>query len=522
MAMKRFLQGPPCYLVKKEDKNSGLTHTLLDGWKGGKIRIPEDKIPDFLVAYAQDVKNNEKLYVNEIRRQHFRMFLDLDILNPWILSDTEIEGILSVVLNTFRRFFPKHESDTKFMCIVSDASPKAICVDHRSLEEVLNNKEKLDTITDPTLSPDGAILITEKFKEQTLNFSFDSIFKLPDGRYFRNTHRTDGNLKHGIHAVFPHIIVTSEEALYMREALIEALTLEYGEKYAYKGWSQVVDNAVYVNSGLRMIYSSKTKNCELCKNKNNGKDCVCEKGKDLSEGRPYELRFVYMNGKIDIQTTKSFQDNIIRLLSYATIYTSQCKVSEGWKRFEGCPAFGDIIAAKSNGPPRLASRERFFGEEKKTTRTWRNKIQITDTTIIEIIQTQIRTRFIKQYANIRVRSVVKDDKKYYVSVDGEGSNYCLNLNPPRDHKSNRIWFSVAPDGVRIRCFCSCMTTEGRHSGLCKNFETSARPLNPKDSRILFPNVEYSTGLFASSHSFLANLKREIEQENSGVKKKKMA
>ena len=274
-----------------------------------------------------------------------------------------------------------------------------------------------------------------------------------------------------------------------------------------------------------MIYSCKTKNCDVCKNKNQGKDCVyCENGKDLNEGRPYVLKCVCMNGKIDQAITKSLQTNTILLLQKATIYTAQCKKTEGWKRYDGCPSFGDIKESKSKlGPPKLESRERVFGEEKKITRLWKSKISVNDPAIIQIIQKQIRTRFVRQYANLRVRSVVKDDKRYYVSVDGEGSNFCLNLNPPRDHKSNRIWFSISKEGIRIRCFCSCVTTEGRYSGMCKDFQTPARPLNPKDTSILFPNTQSSSSSLFSSHtSFLQNLKNEMEafEENSMKKQKK--
>jgi len=125
----------------------------------------------------------------------------------------------------------------------------------------------------------------------------------------------------------------------------------------------------------------------------------------------------------------------LKLLSYAIIYTSQCKVTESWKKFNGCPSYGDIIESKNNGPPKLASRERVFMEERKIMRGWKSKTPVHNKDIKEIIEKNVRTRFVKQYNQIRVRSICKDDTRYYVSVDGEGSNFCLNLNPPRDHKS---------------------------------------------------------------------------------------
>lgn len=526
MATKRFIKP---YMVKSTDNLGGLTHTLLDGWGGGKIRIPEEKHSDFLVAYATDIKNNIPLFVNELRGMHYRMFLDLDIMHDTLLTDFEIEEIMLQVYECFKRFFPAESqkiNKDQFMCIVSDACPKSICVDNRSLESLLKNANKLDEIVDSTLPEDEAVSVHDliNLKEREWDFTYDTIFKLPDGRLFRNTARVDGKLKHGIHAVFPHIIVTSDkdkgaEALFMREALVDALTLRFGNKYAPYGWSQVVDNAVYVNSGLRMIYSCKTKPCDVCKGKGRSKDCdFCENGKDLSEGRPYVLKFACLNGVIDPKITQIFKENTIRLLSYATLYTSQCKVSDNWKRYNGCPSFGDIIETKSNGAPKLASKERMFIEEKKTTRAWKNKVKVTDPRILAMCTRHIQTRFVKEYKNIRIRQIVRDDKKYYISVDGEGSNFCLNLNPSRDHKSNRIWFSIEADGIRVRCFCSCMTTEGRFLGMCKDFRTPAKALNTHDLAMLFPQKQTNANpMFTNPSPFLLSLQNEIEHPSKKTK-----
>tara|TARA_Y100000746_G_scaffold232107_1_gene247874 strand:+ start:1123 stop:2682 length:1560 start_codon:yes stop_codon:yes gene_type:complete len=518
MATQRFLKP---FLVKKEDKNNGLTHTLLDGWNGGKVRIPEDRYNEFLVAYATDIQNGVPLFVNELRRHTFRMFLDLDIVWNSKLSDDEIQEVMKVVFESFTRFFPDMTYKDQFLCIVSDACPKSICVDQRSLQSLMKDEESLQKYIDPSLSPYEAINV-EDTQNRIWDYTYDTIFKLSDGRCFRNTHKDNGNLKHGIHAVFPHIIVTMHEALYMREALVIALSNHFGDKYAIKGWSHVVDNAVYVNSGLRMIYSQKARNCDVCKNKNRGKDCdFCANGKDLSEGRPYKLRFVCSDGVYNDEITKELQNNMIRLLSYAILYTSQCKVSENWKKYAGCPSYGDIVETKNNGPPKLASKERMFNEEKKTTRGWKSKTPVQDTLIIKTFERHIRERFVKEYKNLRVKSVVKDDKQYYISVDGEGSNFCLNLNPPRDHNSNRIWFSAQADGIRVRCFCPKMETEGRHLGYCKDFKTPPRPFNTKDMAVLFPQKSKPTNvLFQNPSSYLIKMQEELFQEAPYAKKMK--
>lgn len=524
MATRRFLNS---YMV--QDKN-GLTHTLLDGYKGGKVRIPDDKMNSFIVAYATDVQNGHTNYMNELRRAYFRMFLDLDIEWTQQLTTSEIEEVMYVVCETFKRFFPDNTSNDLFRCIVSDAVPKSICYDNHSLQALLEDQARIEDIVDSSLSSEDAVPV-ESMATKAWDCTYETVFKLQDGRLFKNTHRKEGLLKHGIHMNFPFIIVSSDdrgdkgcEALYMREALIVDLTKHFGGKFAPKGWANVVDNAVYVTSGMRMMYSHKTQVCNVCKGKKQ-KDCtnpVCENGKDLTEGRPYTFRFAGNDGKYDQNTTGILKNNLVKLLSYSMLYTSQCKTTEGWKKFTGCPSYGDIIKAKStNGPPKLASRERVFNEDKKAMRTWKAKTAVTDTKVIEVFQRCIRTRFVKQYLNTRIRTVVRDDKRYYISVDGEGSNFCLNLNPPRDHNSNRIWFSAEYDGMRVRCFCTCLKTEGRHLGYCKDFKSPARPFNPIDLAILFPQKKQSTNpMFANTSTFMQNLHKDLFEDGPPVKRSK--
>ena len=502
---KRFLKP-----FMRRDKHN-LTHTLLDGWMGGKVMLPEDRHQDFLIAYCTDVKNNVNLYVNELRRHNFRMFLDLDIHWHNLLTDKEVEELVAVITTNFKRFFPKANKD-QFLCVVSDACPKSLCIDNESLDLFLR-EGNIDAYIDNNLSDVGSIPVDDfQNKTRIWDCNYDTVFKLSDGRLFKNTHRKDGLLKHGIHIIFPHIIVTQEEALYMRESLIEALTKEFTTKYAPKGFADVVDNAVYCTSGMRMLFSCKTEDCKHCKNKKDAESCTfCVKGKDLTQGRPYLLKFVCNDGHIDENITNMMRSNMIKLLNFSTIHTTQCKVSENWKLYDGCPSFGDIeVAKKNNGPPKLKSKERIFNEEKATTKTWKSKLQVTDTSIHAILLKHIHTRFVKQYKTLRIRSVVRDDKRYYISVDGEGSNYCLNFNPPRDHKSNRIWFSAEKDGISVRCFCTCPTTEERTSGLCKNFKTPPRNFSPSEQLKLFPKVSVSQNpLFAPTSTVLEDIHRQI-------------
>ena len=89
------------------------------------------------------------------------------------------------------------------------------------------------------------------------------------------------------------------------------------------------------------------------------------------------------------------------LIQKSTITPENPEITSGWKKFDGCPSYGDVIISKSNGAPKLKSKERIFNEERKTTNKWKNKTLVKDPEIIKLIETQIQNRFVKQYKNIR-------------------------------------------------------------------------------------------------------------------------
>lgn len=449
------------------------------------------------------------------------MFFDLDIMHTTLLTESEITMLVCEIYKTIKRFFPENVEEIKrdiFLCVLSDACPKSIILDVQHLQTFMSQQQydKLDHVSWVNDIEEGE-QVMEIFQEDgwqirdsktQLRKSFvcscNTIFQLPDGRSFRNTNRVNGKLKHGIHVIFPHIIVDQEHALYIREALIAALSERFGTWFATDGWSEVVDNAVYVSSGLRMIYSQKTKNCDECKKrKSDDNSCPNEKCVNgrIIEGRPYKFLFAMDKGERNEEKTNYYNSHLPALLAHSVLFTKQTEKDPLCKRFEGCPSFGDsIVTSKhANRPPKLKSKQAVYDEEKKSTRSWKSKTAVTDPLILENMQTQIRTRFVKQYKNIRVKSIVKDEKKYYITVDGEGSNYCLNYN--NDHNSNRIWFSVEADGIRAHCFCRCLKKDKRNFGFCKDFRSTPRLLSKADINSMFPNKAQA---FLSNNPLFAN------------------
>ena len=83
----------------------------------------------------------------------------------------------------------------------------------------------------------------------------------------------------------------------MRELVIAMLMKTFGHRVApFNDWSNVVDAAVYNNSGLRMVGARKTEICRLCKRKRQPEGAErcpqCQGLGVLDKGRPYSALFV--------------------------------------------------------------------------------------------------------------------------------------------------------------------------------------------------------------------------------------
>ena len=111
--------------------------------------------------------------------------------------------------------------------------------------------------------------------------------------------------------------------------------------------------------------------------------------------------------------------------------------------------------------------------------------RVTDEALVVELQRQIRTRFLRQWRELRVVSVVRDKETVYIEVDGEGATWCVNICPPRDHAASRIYFSVDKHGISQRCFCRSEKVPYFKS-LCKSFVSTPKPLDKWMVDKLFP------------------------------------
>lgn len=344
--------------------------------------------------------------------------------------------------------------------------------------------------------PPGAVSVASAAaKGATWSYSSKTVFLLEDGVWFMNSARDEqGYLKQGMHVIFPKCQVGIEEALFMREALLNELITHFGNTFGKEGWENILDANVYkTGSGLRMYGAHKTKTCPACSGKKKREredDCGihgCKNGK-IDTGRPHLLHSVYVDGARVVHLEAIYKKNLNLLLRKTSIRSIEKKRNDKWALYPGCPRFGDMLKTKTvkSGITHDIKSNRGMFKDDGRVKVGSRASEVTDPLVFEIFQQHIRNRFVKQYSKLRVTKVQRGEKGiYFISVAGEGQHWCLNKVPAGDHSSNTIYFEATKDGICVRCRCPKQTTENRAKGVCKHFKSSLKPLHSKEVETLF-------------------------------------
>jgi hypothetical protein len=505
------------------------THLLLAGGDAraktkGVLNIPFSEQDELFRALAADLKQEISYTVSEKRSPYFRYFMDFDFYVTTRLTKEQLEAFAAILYQSTRRFYTTHDVPNQYMCIITDANDNMLVKNPDDLKRLLANEAELSRATAATAAtgprPANAVAIQEALVSEWTHTE-NTVFVLDDGRYFANVHRYEGGyLKHGVHAFFPFLIVDSKQALFMREALCEALfmatsalasvvrVLRESKSGGGNPWDEVVDNAVYTSSGMRMYGAVKAIQCPSCKNAKASKaDCLSCGGRGKINGvQRHSLHSVYTNGKRDEAIERSLVADPIRIIQKTSIRRPNTHGDPTWERFPGCPSFGDSVSGLGDGvrEAKAHGKSRVFKEDARTTGIWKRKEdagereRVTDPAILEAILRTIRTRFGPAYANLRFAvsgpgrhpKVCRDKERYYVNVDGEGCQRCLNLHPARDHTSNTIWFQFDKDGTCcMKCFSKSTRTDDRRNGtLCSKFKSPRHTLDSVDKQLLFGHL----------------------------------
>lgn len=353
--------------------------------------------------------------------------------------------------------------------------------------------------------PEGALSFEqerasfESCSSEPAHYTSETVISLGDNTYFRNAYKEAGRILHELHIRMPEIVVTTEQALCMREALIASLSLAYGtapETLAPNGWHNIICSMIYSGDGdgARMYGSEKLIDCVCGTKKGCHRDC---KNGKVFGGQRLDLRSVFIDGFETTNHMLHYKQHIVLLLNKTSIRTHpNTPPTPDWKRYEGCPKHVEEVKTVTNkngdNMTRIEKKTsgKYFKMDRKIART--NTTAVYDAEIITLFQNLIRARFPgKKYCNLCVSSVHRthEGDVYFISVSGDGQHWCFNLNPPTDHEDSTIYFQCQHDGLRQRCRCSSSSTEKRQNGSCKTFRSIPVLLNKKEKLLLFGDME---------------------------------
>lgn len=354
-----------------------------------------------------------------------------------------------------------------------------------------------------TECPANAVSIEEERRNMiscrpSAEYTADTVFDMEDGSFFQNMLRVNGRLSHELYVTFPELIVNIDQALTMREALVANMTVSYGptnDNFAPDGWHKVVDATAYTSDGpgLRVYGSQNTTDCACAGKRSCHRDC---KNGKIYCGERMVLRSVFIDGLRRDDYEDHYHQQVSLIIKRGSIQTAAgAPTTPGWARYHGAPQYleevktlttkkGDTLTSLRCHPGG-GQRRTTFKSDRPVTRV--ATTLVTDASVINALQTAIRTRFVRKYARLCVTSVqaTLDHDTIFVSVSGEGQHYCLNLNPCADHASNTIYFQCDRNGICQRCRCSDPTTDGRRKGPCKSFKSRVLPLTRVERDVIF-------------------------------------
>ena len=433
--------------VKKGDSRP-YTHLLLDG---GKLHISPALTQLFYDKYAKDLKNKQKLYICETKTEVFKLFCDLDFF--------EDEPLPLDRIKTYTR----------------------------TIQEAVKSVYSTDDFR-----PAKLIVCTTESKEVDVN----------GAKY----------IKTGVHLLWTGgIQVDKDGAMTIRKAIIQLLEKRFGPREVYNPWSDVVDETVFKENGLRMVGSRKMSKCKVCKGRVTAMDnCAnekCERGK-VDEGRVYWPTVVFdSNLEEDATFLTELNSNLKRLVRETSIvvYPHQKTGSDTESDEEGSRKVSTPVITPFTTFPVWFNNTPEAEKKLRREKLKKKKVQPPGTEEREIMSKIHKVRidpederitklnmFCKRvmpgvFAKANIIDLYHcegDDKSefYLATLD---TNFCMNVG--REHNSNRVYYYINTSAVYQKCFCTCDTLEGRKFGeKCMDFRSSGRDLSNIIKYLLFP------------------------------------
>lgn len=416
------------YISGKKPTNFIESHRDMSG---GNYFIPPELNDEFLHQYANSLKIGDELYIAErITNPVFRYYIDLDFLseNEPISEEVKLNYCKTIlgVVNDF------------YKTIYNDVSDRRVIL----------------STTKPRSKDSGGIIY----------------------------------IKDAIHMNWPNILATSEDAVYIRSAIIECLTNRYGERPWFSTWSLVVDTSIYFHNGLRLIGSKKEEKCPYCKGKNSENYCNTCHGKKILKHQGQYAFWHVLDG--ECRPMPDEYDKLHDDLEYLIRQTSI-------RSFEKCTGHDAIM----NYKPRWFSGKLLDDGKQPKRKRAGSEIDppgLEDKVGLERLKIRIRvptnsdkfiefSKFVdsflpKQFKGSIIELNVCDNKEYYVARTK--CHFCLNKGG--NHNKNTIYFYITKSHCYQKCFCMC--DEVRKFGKCSEYTSTGYKLTPKLQKLLFDNI----------------------------------
>lgn len=474
------------------------THLCMAGSLGGSFTIPHSTShrQRFFKKVADDIRAKIPLFLVELRTAPvFRCFFDLDfrtnMKSGW--SDAQRTYLVSEVVACIRQFLPNTAaSRKKLLCVVAAVT--------NPTDNTVPEEEKDDTLSDLFDVDEKDATNTE---EETTNF--ESLHPPVEASKSAN-----------LHLHFHNLMVTSEQAATMARGLVCYLENRVGQLSCVTNtWPEIIDETVYVGSGLRLPGCSKSGKCKSC----GGRGCdACNMVGKINLGRIYRVVQIYSATESGIREEPKYLEqiraNFSRELTACSIRaTPTAKKDSTWSIPKGCPGIdAKLLETQLKRRSSVLSDTKYRGATKfrlldtlqhknsrlavisaneiKFERNGRLNIRI-DGEIAQLLRQAI-TDYHPSYKHLQIRKIRTNVRISYYSifVRGVNSTFCHNLPPSHpNHTSHNIYFYATVAGLVQKCFCDCKGKPRLNNETCISFTGPRKEFTDDLKILLFPNVK---------------------------------
>jgi len=409
------------------------THYGLDG---RKYHISDTQNGPFLKALSYAFfTNKRRLYLIERKTEVFKMHMDLDFIQRTIVTLDDVKTLTRMLTVIMRSFY--------------------VHVDPKQARKLF-----------------GAVILAAPSKNTTV--------------------AGEEMIKSGYHIIWPFLNVTTPQALAMRYACVIDAEQRLPERQPpVNAYSDILDECVLKENGLRMIGNDKCTSCKCTKKRDENRAysenaChTCEHTRVIPENRPY-WPVAMLDG--DGNTDQIRQEEVLGVDHSSYMYkVAMCST----RTFKPCtPGFQQPLLAPvcpSRKPKRTHTSTTTGGRALSSVdcvaKKFKEGLEIAETTETFIqIQLFLRTRMGEVYENICLKKLLLLPSGFYIcNVSGAGSSFCRNVD--RAHQQSHIYFRIdEKKGVYQRCFCTKNNATGNKVA-CKYYNG--------------PSVQLSGGLKAA-------------------------